>query len=53
MLRAQGKWALFSDADLSTPIEELEKLAAYLQQGYAITFFNRFDPPRPYSAKPS
>jgi len=36
MLHAQGKWALFSDADLFTPIEELEKLAAYLQQGYAI-----------------
>jgi glycosyltransferase involved in cell wall biosynthesis len=26
MLKAQGDWLLFSDADLSTPIEELEKL---------------------------
>jgi glycosyltransferase involved in cell wall biosynthesis len=26
MLEARGKWRLFSDADLSTPIEELEKL---------------------------
>jgi glycosyltransferase involved in cell wall biosynthesis len=26
MLQAQGEWALFSDADLSSPIEELEKL---------------------------
>ena len=26
MLAAQGDWRLFSDADLSTPIEELEKL---------------------------
>lgn len=26
MLEAQGDWTLFSDADLSTPIEELEKL---------------------------
>lgn len=26
MLEAQGDWLLFSDADLSTPIEELEKL---------------------------
>ena len=26
MLEAKGDWALFSDADLSTPIEELEKL---------------------------
>jgi dolichyl-phosphate beta-glucosyltransferase len=26
MLECQGEWALFSDADLSTPIDELEKL---------------------------
>src|SRR5262249_23636841 len=26
MLEAKGEWALFSDADLSAPIEELEKL---------------------------
>jgi len=26
MLKAQGDWLLFSDADLSTPIEEIEKL---------------------------
>jgi glycosyltransferase involved in cell wall biosynthesis len=26
MLEARGEWALFSDADLSAPIEELEKL---------------------------
>lgn len=26
MLKAQGDWILFTDADLSTPIEELEKL---------------------------
>lgn len=26
MLEAQGEWCLFSDADLSAPIEELEKL---------------------------
>ena len=26
MLAAQGEWVLFSDADLSSPIEELEKL---------------------------
>lgn len=26
MLAAQGEWILFTDADLSTPIEELEKL---------------------------
>jgi dolichyl-phosphate beta-glucosyltransferase len=26
MLEAQGEWSLFSDADLSSPIEELERL---------------------------
>ncbi len=28
MLEARGEWALFTDADLSAPIEELEKLRA-------------------------
>ena len=28
MLAAQGRWRLFCDADLSTPIEELDKLLA-------------------------
>jgi glycosyltransferase involved in cell wall biosynthesis len=28
MLKAQGDWVLFSDADLSAPIEELDKLVA-------------------------
>ncbi len=41
MLRAQGDWILFSDADLATPIEELEKLAPYLEQGYAIAIGSR------------
>lgn len=35
MLEAQGQIALFSDADLSTPIEEADKLlAAVREQGY-------------------
>lgn len=41
MLRAQGKWVLFSDADLATPIEELDKLAQQLDQGYAIAIGSR------------
>lgn len=41
MLRAQGKWVLFSDADLATPIEELGKLAQRLEQGYAIAIGSR------------
>jgi len=35
MLEARGEYALFTDADLSTPIEEADKLLAALQeQGY-------------------
>jgi glycosyltransferase involved in cell wall biosynthesis len=33
MLEAQGEWRLFSDADLSTPIEELEKLWRAVEPG--------------------
>lgn len=33
MLRSRGEWALFSDADLSSPIEECEKLLAAAQTG--------------------
>jgi glycosyltransferase involved in cell wall biosynthesis len=32
MLEARGDWVLFSDADLSTPIEELEKLWCAVQR---------------------
>ena len=32
MLEAAGDWALFSDADLSAPIEELEKLWAAVER---------------------
>jgi len=32
MLKAQGDWVLFSDADLSAPIEELPKLEQAVQQ---------------------
>jgi len=33
MLEARGEWRLFSDADLSTPIEELEKLWCAVEPG--------------------
>ncbi len=33
MLEARGEWRLFSDADLSTPIEELEKLWTAVSTG--------------------
>jgi glycosyltransferase involved in cell wall biosynthesis len=35
MLKAKGEWLLFSDADLSTPIEELEKLWGATERGRA------------------
>lgn len=42
MQRATGEWRLFSDADLSTPIEELEKLyEATQQRGCAIAIASR------------
>ncbi|MCS7190355.1 MAG: glycosyltransferase, partial [Fimbriimonadales bacterium] len=41
VLRARGDWILFSDADLATPIEELEKLERYLAQGYPIAIGSR------------
>ena len=35
MLAAQGQWALFSDADLSSPIEELDKLWSAAAEAHA------------------
>ncbi len=41
MLEAQGHVVLFSDADLSTPIEELEKLMPWFERGYDIVIGSR------------
>lgn len=41
MLRAAGSRVLFSDADLATPIEELEKLEARLDAGFQIAIGSR------------
>ncbi len=41
MLEADGDWALFTDADLSSPIEELEKLWAAAAEGYAVVIGSR------------
>src|ERR1041385_3985765 len=40
-VRARGRWVLFSDADLSTPIEELEKFLPRLQEGYDVVIASR------------
>lgn len=41
MLAAQGEIILFSDADLSTPVEELDKLKKVLEQGYDLAIGSR------------
>lgn len=41
MLAAQAEWVLFSDADLAAPIEEVEKLIPYLDQGTPIAIGSR------------
>jgi len=40
-LNAKGKYLLFTDADLSTPIEEVEKLISWLKKGYDIAIGSR------------
>ncbi|WAC06562.1 MAG: glycosyltransferase family 2 protein [Thermodesulfobacteriota bacterium] len=41
VLHSQGRIILFSDADLSTPIQEVDKLADWLDQGYDIAIGSR------------
>ena len=41
MLAASGQYVLFSDADLSTPIEEVEKLMSALRSGHDIAIGSR------------
>src|SRR3989338_7250988 len=40
-LEAKGDYIIFTDADLSTPIQEIEKLLKYLQEGYDIAIGSR------------
>lgn len=41
LMHANGEFLLFSDADLSTPIEEVAKLLAYYREGYDIVIGSR------------
>ncbi len=41
MLAAQGKYIIFSDADLSTPVYEIPKLLKYLENGYDVCIGSR------------
>ena len=41
MLETRGKFVLFTDADLSTPISEFEKLIHWLEKGYDVAIGSR------------
>jgi dolichyl-phosphate beta-glucosyltransferase len=41
MLAAAGRYVLFSDADLATPIEELERMLAHLEAGADVVIGSR------------
>jgi dolichyl-phosphate beta-glucosyltransferase len=41
MLDAQGKFVLFMDADLATPIEELDTLLVWARQGFEVVIGSR------------
>ena len=53
MLAAQGKYRIFTDADNSTSIDQIEKMLPYFEQGYDIVIGSRdvkgavLDPPQP------
>lgn len=44
MLSARGEYVFFTDADLSTPIEEIEKCLPYLVNGYDVVIGSRSMP---------
>lgn len=46
VLQSQGRYILFTDADLSTPIQEADRLLALLQQGWDIVLGSRALDPR-------
>jgi dolichyl-phosphate beta-glucosyltransferase len=41
MLEAKGEWVLFMDADMSTPVEELEKVLAIAKRGVDVVIGSR------------
>ncbi len=43
-LAAKGKYVLFTDADLSTPIEEFENLLKYIKDGFNVAIASRSMP---------
>jgi dolichyl-phosphate beta-glucosyltransferase len=57
ILQSSGKYVLFTDADLSTPIEEVDKFIETLERGFDIATASRFLPnsnlaiPQPWHRK--
>ncbi|MBI3316939.1 MAG: glycosyltransferase family 2 protein [Candidatus Omnitrophica bacterium] len=41
MLRGRARYLLFSDADLSTPIEEVDRMIGYMRSGYEVVLGSR------------
>jgi dolichyl-phosphate beta-glucosyltransferase len=39
--RTRGEWVLFTDADLSTPLEELHRMIPYLERGFDVVIASR------------
>lgn len=52
MLRTRGTYVIFSDADLSTPIEEVEKLLPLLEGGWDVVIGSRRIPGAEVEKKP-
>lgn len=44
VLHSRGRFVIFTDADLSTPVEELEKLWPLLEEGYDLVIGSRRSP---------
>lgn len=57
MIAAQGKFRLFTDADNSTSIDQVEKMLPHFEQGFDIVIGSRdakgavLDPPQPFLRK--
>ena len=57
MLKAQGNYRLFMDADNSTPVKEVEKIWPYFEKGFEVVIGSRevegaiLDPPQPWLRK--
>jgi dolichyl-phosphate beta-glucosyltransferase len=57
MLEAEGYYRLFTDADNSTSVDQVEKMLPYLKEGYDIVIGSRdikgavLDPPQPWQRR--